>query len=291
MAPLVEALRRDVMGSEVLHGDDTPVPVLAPGAGKTKTGRLWTYVRDERPHRGKRPPAAIFFYSPDRKGKHPVAHLHDVAGVLHADGYAGFKGLYESGRIVEAACWAHVRRKFFDVHAANASAIAKEALDRIGALYAVEATINGIPPDDRRRQRQAQSKPIAEALKAWAEQTAPKLSDRSELAAAFRYMLARWLALTRCFDDGRLSLDNNPAERALRGVAIGRKNYLFAGSDRGGERAATMYSIIETAKLNGIDPEAYLRDVLARIADHKSNRIVELLPWNWQPAEQVATAA
>ena len=291
LAPLVEALRRDVLESDVLHGDDTLVPVLAPGAGKTKTGRLWTYVRDERPHRGEKPPAAMFFYSPDRKGERPVAHLQDFTGVLHADGYAGFNGLYESGRIVEAACWAHVRRKFFDVHAANGSAIAKEALDRIGALYGVEAAINGMPPGERRRLRQAQSKPIADALKAWAEEIAPQLSGRSELAAAFRYMLARWLALNQCFDDGRLSLDNNPAERALRGVAIGRKNYLFAGSDRGGERAAAMYSLIETAKLNGINPEAYLRDVLARIADHPNNRIIELLPWNWQSPEQAAKAA
>lgn len=291
LAPLVEALRRDVVGSDVLHGDDTPVPVLAPGAGKTKTGRLWTYVRDKRPHRGERPPAAMFFYSPDRKGEHPVEHLKDFTGVLHADGYAGFNDLYEGGRIVEAACWAHVRRKFFDVHVANGSAIAKEALDRIGALYGVEATINGTTTDERRRQRQAQSKPIAEALKTWAEQISPKLSGRSELAAAFRYMLARWLALNRCFDNGHLSLDNNPAERALRGVAIGRKNYLFAGSDRGGKRAAAMYSFVETAKLNGIDPEAYLRDVLTRIADHPNNRITELLPWNWQPAERVAQAA
>lgn len=290
LAPLIEALQRDVMGSEVLHGDDTPVPVLAPGAGKTKTGRLWTYVRDERPHQGARPPAAVFFYSPDRKGEHPIAHLQAFTGVLHADGYAGFNGLYQSGRIVEAACWAHVRRKFFDVHAANGSAIAKEALDRIGALYGVEATINGLSPDERRRQRQTQSKPIANALKAWAAEIAPKLSGRSELAGAFRYMLARWLALSRCFDDGQLSLDNNPAERALRGVAIGRKNYLFAGSDAGGERAAAMYSLIETAKLNGIDPEAYLRDVLTRIADHPNNRLSELLPWNWHPA-QVAEAA
>lgn len=291
LAPLVDALKRGVMGSDVLHGDDTPVPVLAPGAGKTKTGRLWTYVRDERPHDGKRPPAAVFFYSADRKGEHPIAHLKNFTGVLHADGYAGFNGLYQGGRIVEAACWAHVRRKFFDVHAANGSEIAKETLDRIGALYGVEATINGLAPDERRRQRQAQSKPIADALKTWAEQIGPKLSARSELAVAFRYMLARWLALTRCFDDGRLSLDNNPAERALRGVAIGRKNYLFAGSDRGGERAAAMYSLIETAKLNGIDPEAYLRDVLARIADHSIHRLAELLPWNWQPAAQVARAA
>jgi len=291
LAPLVEALKRDVLQSEVLHGDDTPVPVLAPGAGKTKTGRLWTYVRDERPHAGARPPAAAFFYSPNRKGEHPVAHLKGFIGVLHADGYAGFNGLYQNGRISEAACWAHVRRKFFDVHAANGSAIAKEALDRIGALYAVEAAIKGLSPDERRRLRQAQSMAIAVDLKSWAEATKPKLSARSELAAAFRYMLSRWLALTRCFDDGRLALDNNPAERALRGVAIGRKNYLFAGSDRGGERAAAMYSLIETAKLNDINPEAYLRDVLTRIADHPMKRIVDLLPWNWQPVAAVAEAA
>jgi len=291
LAPLVEALKRDVLQSEVLHGDDTPVPVLAPGAGKTKTGSLWTYVRDERPHAGARPPAAAFFYSPNRKGEHPVAHLKGFIGVLHADGYAGFNGLYQNGRISEAACWAHVRRKFFDVHAANGSAIAKEALDRIGALYAVEAAIKGLSPDERRRLRQAQSMAIAVDLKSWAEATKPKLSARSELAAAFRYMLSRWLALTRCFDDGRLALDNNPAERALRGVAIGRKNYLFAGSDRGGERAAAMYSLIETAKLNDINPEAYLRDVLTRIADHPMKRIVDLLPWNWHPVAAVAEAA
>jgi len=200
-------------------------------------------------------------------------------------------GVYQDDRIVEVACWAHVRRKFFDVHAANGSEIAKEALDRIGALYGVEATINGSSVDERRRQRQVQSRPIAEALKAWAQEISPRLSARSELAAAFRYMLARWLSLTRCFDDGRLALDNNPAERALRGVAIGRKNYLFAGSDRGGERAAAMYSLIETAKLNSLDPEAYLRDVLTRIADHPIKQISELLPWKWRPASKVAQAA
>lgn len=291
LAPLLEVLRRDVMASDVLHGDDTPVPVLAPGAGKTKTGRLWTYVRDERPFGGERPPAAVFFYSADRKGERPRAHLNDFTGVLHADGYAGFNGLYQGNRIVESACWAHVRRKFYDVHVANGSEIAKEALDRIGALYDVEAAINGMTPDDRRRERQTRSRPIAEALKAWAEKVTPKLSARSDLAKGFRYMLSRWLALTRCFDDGRLSLDNNPAERALRGVALGRKNYLFAGSDRGGERAADMYSLIETAKLNELDTEAYLRDVLARIADHPVKRIAELLPWNWQPAAPVAEAA
>jgi transposase len=291
LAPLIDAFAADVMGSDTLHVDDTPVPVLAPGAGKTKTGRLWTYVRDERPFNGDRPPAALFFYSPDRKGEHPRAHLKDFRGVIHADGYAGFKELFAGNRIAEAACWAHVRRKFFDVHSAIGSPIAKEALERIGELYGVEDTITGMPPDHRRRERQQRSKPIAAALAAWADETVRKLSRKSELAAAFRYMRARSAALVRCFDDGRLALDNNPAERALRGVAIGRKNWLFAGSNAGGRRAAAMYSLIESAKLNGIDPQHYLADVLARIADHPARRIAELLPWNWKPAEPQRVAA
>jgi transposase len=225
----------------------------------------------------------MFFYSPDRKGERPREHLKGFAGVLHADGYAGFNGLFEGGRVTEAACWAHVRRKFFDVHAATGSPIAKEALDRIAALYAVEAAINGLPIDERRRRRQAESISLAGSLKDWAEETLPKLSGRSELAVALRYMRSRWSALMRCFDDGRLALDNNAAERALRGVAIGRKNWLFAGSDRGGVRAAALYSLIETAKLNGVDPQAYLSDVLARLPDHPAKRIAELLPWNWKP--------
>jgi transposase len=291
LKPLVDALAADVLAGDSLHVDDTPVPVLAPGAGKTKTGRLWTYVRDERPFAGSRPPAALFFYSPDRKGEHPRAHLKDFRGIIHADGYAGFNELFVGGRIVEAGCWAHVRRKFFDVHAATGSAIANEALDRIGQLYAVEKTLNGSPPDRRRQQRQLQSKPIAEALAAWAEHTVRQLSRKSELAAAFRYMRARWTALVRCFDDGRLALDNNPAERALRCVAIGRKNYLFAGSDAGGRRAAAIYSLIESAKLNGLNPQHYLADVLTRIADHPARRIAELLPWNWQPVDTTRAAA
>ncbi|HEY3910645.1 MAG TPA: IS66 family transposase [Stellaceae bacterium] len=220
LKPLVDALAAEVMGSDTLHVDDTPVPVLAPGTGKTKTGRLWTYVRDERPFAGSRPPAALFFYSPDRKGEHPRVHLKDFRGVIHADGYSGFKELFAGNRITEAACWAHVRRKFFDVHATNGSLIAKEALDRIGNLYGVEKMIAGAPPDHRRAERQQRSKPIAEALRVWAEVTLPKLSRKSELAKAFRYMRARWKALLRCLDDGRLALDNNPAERALRCVAI-----------------------------------------------------------------------
>ena len=229
LMPLVELLRRDVTaGSVVLHGDDTPVPILAPGTGKTRTGRLWTYVREERPHGGARPPAAVFFASPDRKGDHPLAHLAKFSGVLQADGYAGFNGLYESGRIVEAACWAHVRRKFFDVHAATNSAVAREALERIGMLYDVERDIRGKPPDERKQHRQARSRPVANALKVWAEATVGQLSGRSELAGALRYMLTRWTALTRAFDDGRIALDNNPAERALRSVAVGR-NRMYLG--------------------------------------------------------------
>jgi transposase len=291
VSPLIDALAADVMTSDTLHVDDTPVPVLAPGNGKTKTGRLWTYVRDERPFCGRRPPAALFFYSADRKGEHPQAHLKEFRGVIHVDAYAGFNELFAGNRIAEAGCWAHVRRKFFDVHAATASPIAKNALDRIGQLYRVEAAITGAPPDDRRRERQQQSKPIAEALRAWADETSRKLSRKSELAAAFRYMRARWAALVRCFDDGRLALDNNPAERALRCVAVGRKNYLFAGSDAGGRRAAAMYSLIETAKLNGLNPQLYIADVLARIADHPARHIAELLPWNWQHASAHRVAA
>jgi hypothetical protein len=224
-------------------------------------------------------------------GEHPRDHLKGFCGVIHVDGYAGFNELFAGNRITEAACWAHVRRKFFDVHAATGSPIAKEALDRIGQLYQIEETINGALLDERRRERHQRSKPIAEALRAWAEETARKLSRKSELAAAFRYMRARWTALVRCLDDPRLALDNNPAERALRCVAIGRKNYLFAGSDAGGRRAAAIYSLIKTAKLNGINPQLYLANLLARIADHPARRIAELLPWNWIPAEATHAAA
>jgi transposase len=281
LRPLIDALAKNLTGSSVLFGDDTPVPVLDPGRGKTKEGRLWAYVREERPFAGTAPPAAIYFYSPDRKGERPEAHLKSFTGLLHADGYAGFNRLFETGRIQEAACWAHVRRKFFDVAEAMDSPIATEALARIGELYVIEETINGKPAQEREARRQAEAVPLIQALKLWAEETLPKLSGKSDLAKAFRYMLSRWESLVRYLADGRLAIDNNPAERAMRGVALGRKNYLFAGSDKGGERAAAFYSLIETAKLNGLNPELYLRDVLAKIADHPVNRVAEFLPWAW----------
>ncbi len=243
LRPLIDALAKNVTASSVLFGDDTPVPVLDPGRGKTKEGRLWAYVRDERPFAGTAPPAALYVYSPDRKGERPEAHLKAFTGILHADGYAGFNRLFETGRITEAACWAHVRRKFFDVAEAMGSPIAQEALARIGELYAIEAEINGKTAEERQARRQTEAAPLIQALKAWADETLPKLSGKSDLAKAFRYMLSRWASLVRYLGDGRLAIDNNPAERAMRAVALGRKNYLFAGSDKGGDRAAAFYSI------------------------------------------------
>jgi transposase len=278
LEPLVESLRRYVTAAEKLHADDTPVP--APGNGKTRTGRLWTYVRDDRPAGDERAPAVWFAYSPDRKGEHPERHLREFRGTLQADAYAGFNRLYENGRIREAACWAHVRRKFFDLQQAHASPVASEALERIGALYGIEQEIRGRPPDERRQVRQARAKPLLDSLRQWFEATLPKLSRKSDTTAAIRYALSLWDALLRYADDGTIEIDNNAAERALRPVALGRKNYLFAGSDAGGERAAAIYSLIGSAKLNGLDPEAYLREVLTRIGDHPITRIEELLPWN-----------
>lgn len=285
LRPLVEALADELMRSVKLHADDTPVPVLEPGRGRTKQGRLWVYARDDRAWQGPEPPAALYRYSPDRKGERPQAHLRHFTGYVQADGYSGFAQLYDAKGArpanLEVGCWAHARRKFYDIHVANASPLAGEALERIARLYAVEADARGKPATARQELRQQCSRPQLEALKAWFEATRATLSGKSLLAQAMRYALVRWTALTRFLDDGRLEIDNNIAERAIRTVALGRKNWLFAGSDHGGDNAAAIYSLIETCKLNDIDPEAYLTDILTRIADHPIKQIDVLLPWNW----------
>jgi len=289
LGPLVDAIQKHVLAGGKLHADDTPMPVLAPGNGKTKTGRLWTYVRDDRPAGDPSAPAVWFAYSADRKGEHPRQHLQTFRGALQADAYAGFHHLYGE-RIYEAACWAHARRKFHEIHVVHASPTTTEALARIGALYAIEEEIRGRPADLRLSIRQTRAKPLLEQLRTWMEKAQRSLSSKSETAGAIRYALSRWRALTRYIDDGMLEIDNSAAERALRAVALGRKNFLFAGSDCGGERAAAMYSLIGSAKLNGLDPELYLRTVLARIADYPVSRIRDLLPWNLAPSLQTQTS-
>lgn len=284
LAPLADAISHHVKAALKIHADDIPIPVLSPGNGKTKTGRLWVYVRDDRSWADAAPPAVWFEYSPDRKGERPLGHLKDYHGMLQADGYAGFNRLYETGRVVEVGCWAHVRRPFYELTLAGDSPIAREALERIQALFSIEAEIRGRSADERCALRQSRAGPLLDDLHRWFHDTLSKLSRKSPLALAIRYALTRWTALTRYRDDGHLELDNNAAERALRAVALGRKNFLFLGADTGGERAAAIYSLIGTAKLNGLNPEAYLRYVLERIADHPINRIEELLPWNVAPA-------
>jgi transposase len=282
--PLVDAIGKHVFAGEKIHGDDTTLPVLEPGLGRTKTGRLWVYVRDDRPHAGIAPPAAIYFYSPDRGGEHPAAHLANFTGFLQADAYSGFAALYNPARtkpgpIIEVACWAHCRRKVFDEWEKNKSPIAMEALERIAAIYRIEELARFAPAAERVEHR-TETAQLLNELFTWIEATNRKLSAQSELAKAFNYILNRRIELTRFVTDGRLEADNNIAENAIRVIALGRRNYLFAGSDQGGQRAAAIYSILATAKLNELNPESYLKDVLTKIADgHPINRIDELLPW------------
>lgn len=287
---LHDRLCQHVFASNHLFADDTPVPVLDPGRGRTKTGRLWVYAREQRGWGGPDPPAAVYVFAPDRKAERPAAHLERFKGVLHVDGYAGFERLTGHGDIVLAACWAHTRRKFYEVAEAENTPLAHEALRRIASLYAVEAQVRGQSPMDRQAARRALAKPLVEAMRSWLEAQLPQLPGRGKLAEAMRYALSRWNGLTRFLDDGRIELDTNPVERAIRPVALGRKNHLFAGSDGGGTRWAVVCSLIETCKLNGVEPYAYLKDVLARMVDgHLVNRLDELLPWAWKPQDHVKT--
>ena len=304
--PLRRLIEAHVMAAERLHGDDTTVPVLA--AGKTDTGRCWIYVRDDKPFGGADPPAAIFYYSRDRRGEHPQAHLAAYAGILQADAYDGDNKLYladrNPGPIREAACWAHARRKVFELADIEANArrkaagkkemplspIAIEVVRRVDALFAIERSINGKSPEERVAVRRSASRPLVDELQAYMREQASKLSRGHDLAKAILYMLKRWPAFTLFLDDGRVCLSNNAAERGLRGIALGRKSWLFCGSDRGGQRAAAMYSLIVTAKLNGVDPQAWLTDVLSRIAAHPAHRLDELLPWNWRSHAQTIPA-
>jgi hypothetical protein len=306
MQPIFERIEAHVFAAERLHGDDTTVPVLA--KGKTDIGRCWTYVRDDRPFAGPAPPAAVFYYSRNRRGEHPQGHLARWAGVLQADAYGGYDALYVAGRtygqIFQAPCWAHGRRKFFELadiaeatrrksrgKAAVVSPVAVEAVRRIDALFDIERAANGRPTAERLVVRQTLSAPRVVELETWMRDQRAKLSRHDPVAKALDYMLTRWPAFTRFLDDGRICLTNNAAERALRGIALGRKAWLFCGSDRGGQRAAVMYSLIVTCKLNEVDPQAWLADVLARIAEHPVKALDELLPWNWRPRSVALTQA
>ena len=307
LRPIYDRLQAHVLAAERLHGDDTTVPVLA--KGKTATARSWVYVRDDRPFGGRAPPAAVFYYSRDRSGEHPQRHLANFGGVLQADAYSGYGKLYDPGRaagpITEAACWSHARRKFYvlaDIEAnarrkaqgktsAVISPMALETVRRIDALFEIERSISGLGADQRKTVRQDRSAPLVASLQTWMREERARLSRHNDLAKAMDYILKRWDAFTRFLDDGRICLSNNAAERALRGIALGRKSWLFAGSDRGGERAAVMYSLIVTAKMNDIDPQAWLADVLARIADHPARQLDELMPWNWTPLKATVAQA
>jgi transposase len=304
LRPLYALIEAHVLSAERLHGDDTTVPILA--KGKTETGRIWTYVRDDRPFGGKDPPAALYYASRDRSGEHPQRHLKSFVGILQADAYSGYGRLYLADRrprpIIEALCWSHSRRKFFELadiasnarrgrDAAPISPIALEAIRRIDAIFDIEREINGLLAEERLATRRLRSAPLVATLEGWLHVERAKLSRHNGVAKAIDYTLTRWPAFSRFLEDGRICLTNNAAERALRGLALGRKSWLFAGSERGAERAAVMYTLIQTAKLNDVDPQAWLADVLARIADQAMSKLDELLPWNWDNPKLDAVAA
>ena len=290
--PVVSRIRDAVLKADKIHADDTPVPVLDPGRGKTATGRLWVYAADDRASGNTTPPATWYRFTTDRTGAHPQAHLAGFRGFLQADAYAGYDGLYRGG-VTEVACWAHFRRKVFDLHERSPTPLTTDILERIGALYAIEAEVRGLPPDARHRARQERTRPLVTALRDVLDASLRRLSPKSDMAKAIAYGIKRWPALCRFLDDGRLEIDNNIAERALRSIAIGRRNWLFAGSKAGGERAASIYTVVQTCKANGVDPEAYIADVTDKIAnDWPASRWDELMPWNWLAADQpIAQAA
>jgi len=290
LEPLAEAVGRHVLGGRALFADDTPVRMQASGHRKTKTARAWAYVRDERPWSGPSPPAAWYRFTVDRKGEHPETHLKDYKGWVHADGYAGFNGLFGDGKANEMACVAHVRRKFVDVHQAQGGIMAAEAIKRIAALYGVEKEARGKTPIERAVLRQEKAKLLFDDLEQWLEAQLPKISGKTPLASAIRYALSRLPKARPYLQNGQLELDNNTVERAMRPVALGRKNWLFAGSEGGGKALAIAFTLIETAKLNDVDAQAWLTWVLERIADHKINRIDELLPWHWKTAVREVAA-
>lgn len=288
LEPLTEEIKKSIFSSSQIHSDDTPVKVLTPGLGKTKTGRIWTYLKDGRPHGDiTNPPAVCYFYSEDRKGARPASHLksYNFTGILHADAYSGYDKLYEDrgdeSLITEAACWAHARRKFYEITVAtNKASIATEVLEQISKIYKIEDDIKGRDPDQRLKKRQELSKPLTEKLFLYLKQSLSLLPKKSMTAKAIHYALNNQAALMRFLNNGKVEIDNNASERAMRPIALGRKNWLFAGSDSGGETAASIYTIIETCKLNDINPWKYLRHILSIIQDYNSQKIVDLLPWN-----------
>ena len=301
LMPIYRLIEAHVLAADRLHGDDTTVPVMA--KGKTDTARLWVYVRDDRPFAGPAPPAALFHYARDRRGEHPRAHLATWSGILQADAYSGYNALYAASRqpgpVHEAGCFAHARRKFFELADVEGAArkksrgersgtifpIALEAVQKLDALFDIERSISGRSPAERLAARRKHSAPLMDDLYGWLQVQLAKLSRNHDLARAINYMLRRWPAFTRFLDDGRVCLSNNAAERVLRCVPLGRKAWLFCGSDRGGDRAAVLYSLIQTANLNDVDPQAWLADILARIADYPAQRLDALLPWNWAPRQ------